>query len=213
MAFFSWQRVLSLGLFVAFFSCAEANEDDGNDGASPQGAGGDAGDAGSGGEAGSAAGKAGSSGGGQGGSAAGQGGSGAGQGGSTSGSGGSDAGQGGSDAGSGGNGGAPPKLIDSALSLPPPSATICKNEGQTGGDCNNNFLVCRIYGPDEGRCEGCSPCGKPGDSCNASVACGLDSQCYGGVCRAYCILGDPGACKDGGKCKDVGNESAGVCVP
>ncbi|MCS6899575.1 MAG: hypothetical protein RMJ98_07635 [Myxococcales bacterium] len=219
MAFCSWRRVLSLGWFVALFSCAQA-EGDGNEGGGLQGGGGggSAGDTGSGGEAGSTT-KAGSGGAGQGGSSAGsgggagQGGSATGTGGSTAGSGGSDGGSGGSEAGQGGSGGAPPKLIDSALSLPPPTAAICKNEGQTGGDCNSNFLVCRIYGPEEGRCEGCSPCGKPGDSCSGSVGCGLDSQCYGGVCRAYCLLGDPEACKGGGKCKDVGNESAGVCIP
>lgn len=199
MAPLSWRAPLSLGLLVLFIACAQA-KDEGSDGEAGGGEGGtEASEGGSGGSAG------------KGGSSAGKGGSDAGKGGSSAGS--EAAGSGGSETAGTSSGGAPAKLIDSALSLPPPSAAICKNEGQTGGDCNNQFLVCRIYGTEEGRCEGCSPCGKPGDSCDASVKCGLESQCYAGTCREYCILGDPNACKGGGKCKDVGNESAGVCVP
>jgi hypothetical protein len=198
MSLVSWRWALLLGSCLVVYACAQANEEEapGED-AGAAGEVGAAGEAGQGGDAGKAgsggAGKAGSGGAGQGG---------AGKAGS--------AGSGGFDFA--GSGGAPSKQIDSALSLPPPTATSCQNEGRTGGDCNNSGLVCRIFSAEEGRCEGCNPCGKPGESCNASVKCGLGSQCYAGVCREYCALGDASACKNGGKCKDVGNESTGVCV-
>jgi transcriptional regulator with GAF, ATPase, and Fis domain/tetratricopeptide (TPR) repeat protein len=228
VAMVSW-RVWSLGLWaVVSLACAQAasgNESGGGDA-------GAAGDSASGGDGGSSAGgsSAGGSGAGAGGvsgkggaggaggkASAGSGQSGAGQ--SQGGAGSGQAGAGGAAAGStgaagqlpGGAGGSSPGMLDGALSKPPPSATTCQMEGMSGGDCAVG-LVCRIYSEHDGRCEGCSPCSMAGKACSASVQCAIDSQCYGGVCRELCSLATKG-CKQGGVCKDIGNQSAGLCVP
>lgn len=167
-------------------------------------AGATAGSSGASGSAGSAAGTGGSAG-----AAAGGAGSGAGGAAGKAGSGGT-AGKG----GAGGSGGTSSSDVSGALSKPSPNTTICGNEGKTGGSCAAG-LVCRIYSPTDGRCEGCSPCNGIGEACTASVQCAITAQCFGGFCRELCSLAAdaPPCVTENTTCQTVGNDAAGVCLP
>jgi hypothetical protein len=115
--------------------------------------------------------------------------------------------------GSGGSGGTSMADVSGALSKPSPNAPICATEGKTGGNCSVG-LVCRIYSPSDGRCEGCSPCNAIGAACTSSVQCAITAQCFGGFCRELCSLsaGATPCVTEGTTCQSVGNDAAGVCL-
>ena len=189
----------------------------GKGGMSPEGGGGQGGATTAGGAAGgggAGAGAAGAAGGG--GKTASAGGSGkGGAGGGNSGKGGAGGGGKGSASGKGGGAGEQasggnPGMISGSVSKPSPSGPECDTEGKPG-TCASG-LVCRIYGPSEGRCEGCSPCNAVGMPCDASVRCAITAQCVAGTCHELCQLTKPCATADT-VCTDVGNDHAGVCAP
>lgn len=205
--------------FALLWSCAQADSDTPDESSEEAGSSGASGDAGEAGEAGSSGtagsgGTAGSAGSGTSGSAGSgtSGSAGSGEAGS-GGTGGSDAGSGGEggSSGSGGSGGSSSGGSLDQLKIPPPSAQSCNTEGQVGNDCGSQYLMCRIYDAQYGRCEGCSNCGKVGDACTNNTTCPITAQCYAGVCRELCVLSQM-SCKGSGVCTPVGNDTAGVCL-
>lgn len=190
----------------------------GKGGMSPEGGGGQGGATTAGGAAGgggASAGAAGAAGGGGKTASAGGSGKGGAGGGGNSGKGGAGGGGKGSASGKGGGAGEQgsggnPGMISGSVSKPSPSGPECDTEGKPG-TCASG-LVCRIYGPSEGRCEGCSPCNAVGMPCDASVRCAITAQCVAGTCHELCQLTKPCATADT-VCTDVGNDHAGVCAP
>jgi len=93
--------------------------------------------------------------------------------------------------------------------LPDASGQPC---GVGGYDDCPFLQVCRIFGPGEGRCEGCTNCGNLNALCSDSTQCDILFQCYQGRCTNICPLGTYycGPIED---CIDVGHESYGVCRP
>jgi hypothetical protein len=109
----------------------------------------------------------------------------------------------------GGMGGA--SGMDPDLDLPDPGGQSCTNYGYGMPQCPS-LEVCRIAGPNAGRCEGCTSCNNLGQPCVESTDCDILFQCYQGVCTNICPLGTS-YCGPIPDCLDVGHATHGVCRP
>jgi hypothetical protein len=105
----------------------------------------------------------------------------------------------------------PPDLstgLDPAVSVPPESNMPCTRPG----DLNECGLgVCRFYSPTENRCEQCGECRGRNMPCTTSFDCDILFQCFGGFCRAFCMLGGTECGGLPQHCIAIGNSTFGLC--
>jgi hypothetical protein len=100
--------------------------------------------------------------------------------------------------------------MDPGLVLPGPGGASCTTPGSS---TSCGYLeVCRIAGPNSGRCESCDNCGNLGAYCTTNRDCDILFQCYQHTCTNICPLGTS-YCGPVADCLDVGNSKYGVCKP
>jgi hypothetical protein len=100
--------------------------------------------------------------------------------------------------------------LSSSLVLPPPSGSPC-DPSQGDGDCPMGE-TCRISSTTFGRCDTYATSGGiAGFPCTVDSDCNDTLQCWMGVCKVLCELGN--SCIGGCECFSVGNDTTGLCCP